>query len=125
MCYTLCFQKSEWMTTTCNHALYAIIDVFTQFYDILHTLLLDELYQQLIWCVQQGNCCHKTVEVDGLSYFIVMVEVRRLTCVNFVKPVFQGALILVYVVIQLICKFKCQQKCMQLMYMHKMSNHTN
>jgi len=43
------------MTTTCNHALYAIIDVFTQFYDTLHTLLLDELYQQLIWCVQQGK----------------------------------------------------------------------
>ncbi|XP_052264736.1 brefeldin A-inhibited guanine nucleotide-exchange protein 1-like isoform X3 [Dreissena polymorpha] len=47
--------KSEWMTTTCNHALYAIIDVFTQFYDVLHGLLLDELYQQLIWCVQQDN----------------------------------------------------------------------
>ncbi|KAL4236729.1 Brefeldin A-inhibited guanine nucleotide-exchange protein 1 [Mactra antiquata] len=48
-------EKSEWMTTTCNHALYAIIDVFSQFYDVLHTLLLDELYQQLIWCVQQDN----------------------------------------------------------------------
>ncbi|XP_060556468.1 brefeldin A-inhibited guanine nucleotide-exchange protein 1-like isoform X2 [Ruditapes philippinarum] len=48
-------EKSEWMTTTCNHALYAIIDVFTQYYDVLHTLLLDELYQQLIWCVQQDN----------------------------------------------------------------------
>ncbi|XP_053393840.1 brefeldin A-inhibited guanine nucleotide-exchange protein 1-like isoform X3 [Mercenaria mercenaria] len=47
--------KSEWMTTTCNHALYAIIDVFTQYYDVLYTLLLDELYQQLIWCVQQDN----------------------------------------------------------------------
>ncbi|XP_052777069.1 brefeldin A-inhibited guanine nucleotide-exchange protein 1-like isoform X4 [Mya arenaria] len=47
--------KNEWMTTTCNHALYAIIDVFSQFYDILHTMLLNELYQQLIWCVQQDN----------------------------------------------------------------------
>ena len=48
-------QKAEWMTTTCNHALYAIIDVFTQYYDALQALLLAELYQQLRWCVQQGN----------------------------------------------------------------------
>lgn len=43
------------MTTTCNHALYAIIDVFTQYYDALQALLLAELYQQLRWCVQQDN----------------------------------------------------------------------
>ena len=54
--YILSFlQKAEWMTTTCNHALYAIIDVFTQYYDALQALLLAELYQQLRWCVQQGN----------------------------------------------------------------------
>ena len=48
-------QKSEWMTTTCNHALYAIVDVFTQYYDVLHPILLDELYDQLRWCVNQGT----------------------------------------------------------------------
>ena len=48
-------QKSEWMTTTCNHALYAIVDVFTQYYDALHPLLLDDLYKQLQWCVNQDN----------------------------------------------------------------------
>jgi len=52
--FRVILQKSEWMTTTCNHALYAIIDVFSQFYEVLHDMLLDELYQQLIWCVQQG-----------------------------------------------------------------------
>ena len=49
------FQKAEWMTTTCNHALYAIVDVFTQYYDVLNPILMDELYDQLKWCVQQGT----------------------------------------------------------------------
>ncbi|EDW13486.1 brefeldin A-inhibited guanine nucleotide-exchange protein 1 [Drosophila mojavensis] len=48
-------EKSEWMTTTCNHALYAIIDVFTQYFDVLGHLLLEELFAQLHWCVQQNN----------------------------------------------------------------------
>lgn len=48
-------EKSEWMTTTCNHALYAIIDVFTQYFDVLSQLLLQDLYNQFIWCVQQNN----------------------------------------------------------------------
>lgn len=55
------FQKAEWMTTTCNHALYAIVDVFTQYFDILGPLLLEDLYTQLHWCVQQGICLHKQV----------------------------------------------------------------
>ncbi len=49
------FQKGEWMMTTCNHALYAIVDVFSQYYDSLAPILLPDIYQQLFWCVQQGN----------------------------------------------------------------------
>ncbi|KAL7016561.1 hypothetical protein ACKWTF_010064 [Chironomus riparius] len=48
-------EKNEWMTTTCNHALYAIIDVFSQYFDVLGPLLLKDLYSQLQWCVQQNN----------------------------------------------------------------------
>ncbi|KAH1004368.1 hypothetical protein HUJ04_004126 [Dendroctonus ponderosae] len=48
-------DKAEWMTTTCNHALYAIVDVFTQYFDVLGPLLLEDLYAQLHWCVQQDN----------------------------------------------------------------------
>lgn len=48
-------EKAEWMTTTCNHALYAIVDVFTQYFDVLGPLLLEDLYFQLHWCVQQDN----------------------------------------------------------------------
>ncbi|XP_066903562.1 brefeldin A-inhibited guanine nucleotide-exchange protein 1 isoform X2 [Halyomorpha halys] len=47
--------KAEWMTTTCNHALYAIVDVFTQYFQTLGPILLQDLYGQLLWCVQQKN----------------------------------------------------------------------
>ncbi|XP_013378695.1 brefeldin A-inhibited guanine nucleotide-exchange protein 1 isoform X2 [Lingula anatina] len=73
-------EKAEWMTTTCNHALYAIIDVFTQYYDMLQGILLDDLYQQLFWCVQQGynnneqlarsgtNCLENLVISNGMKF---------------------------------------------------------
>uniref|UniRef100_A0A6I8RJ48 ADP ribosylation factor guanine nucleotide exchange factor 2 n=1 Tax=Xenopus tropicalis TaxID=8364 RepID=A0A6I8RJ48_XENTR len=48
-------EKSEWMTTTCNHALYAICDVFTQFYEALNSVLLSDILSQLHWCVKQDN----------------------------------------------------------------------
>lgn len=48
-------QKAEWMTTTCNHALYAICDVFTQYLEVLSDVLLDDIFAQLYWCVQQGR----------------------------------------------------------------------
>ncbi|XP_068191405.1 brefeldin A-inhibited guanine nucleotide-exchange protein 2 [Antennarius striatus] len=48
-------EKTEWMTTTCNHALYAICDVFTQFYQPLSEILLADIFTQLQWCVRQDN----------------------------------------------------------------------
>ncbi|XP_048384651.1 brefeldin A-inhibited guanine nucleotide-exchange protein 1 isoform X4 [Stegostoma tigrinum] len=48
-------EKAEWMTTTCNHALYAICDVFTQYFEVLNDILLDDIFAQLYWCVQQDN----------------------------------------------------------------------
>uniref|UniRef100_A0A4W3GEL9 ARF guanine nucleotide exchange factor 1 n=1 Tax=Callorhinchus milii TaxID=7868 RepID=A0A4W3GEL9_CALMI len=48
-------EKAEWMTTTCNHALYAICDVFTQYFEVLSDILLDDIFAQLYWCVQQDN----------------------------------------------------------------------
>uniref|UniRef100_A0A8D0HQT5 ARF guanine nucleotide exchange factor 2 n=1 Tax=Sphenodon punctatus TaxID=8508 RepID=A0A8D0HQT5_SPHPU len=48
-------EKSEWMTTTCNHALYAICDVLTQFYEALNEILLPDIFAQLHWCVKQDN----------------------------------------------------------------------
>ena len=43
------------MTTTCSHALYAIVDVFTQYLSELADVFLYDMYHQLIWCVQQGK----------------------------------------------------------------------
>ncbi|RXN04096.1 brefeldin A-inhibited guanine nucleotide-exchange 1-like isoform X4 [Labeo rohita] len=54
--------KAEWMTTTCNHALYAICDVFTQYFESLSDVLLDDILSQLYWCVQQGECTVPTID---------------------------------------------------------------
>lgn len=43
------------MTITCNHALTSIVDVFTQYFDMLCPILLQDLYAQLQWCIQQGT----------------------------------------------------------------------
>ncbi|XP_048255616.1 brefeldin A-inhibited guanine nucleotide-exchange protein 1-like isoform X2 [Haliotis rufescens] len=79
-------EKNEWMTTTCNHALYAIVDVFTQYYDVLSDILLSDLYQMLHWCVQQDNeqlarsgtnCLENLVISNGIKY---APEVWEKTC---------------------------------------------
>lgn len=33
-------ERTEWMNTTCNHTLFSVVDIFTQFYDVLHDILL-------------------------------------------------------------------------------------
>lgn len=43
------------MTTTCNHALYAIVDVFTQYYDVIPESIVEDLYSQLKWCINQSK----------------------------------------------------------------------
>ena len=49
------FQKEEWMTTTCKDALYAIMDVFSQHFEMLAPVLLDDILHQLKSCVKQGG----------------------------------------------------------------------
>ncbi|KJH41581.1 hypothetical protein DICVIV_12440 [Dictyocaulus viviparus] len=62
-------DKKEWMMTTCNHAMYAIVDVFTQYYPQLSELVLPSIYDQFAVCIQQsivlfGNCLLLTWEPD-------------------------------------------------------------
>uniref|UniRef100_A0A674NWG3 ARF guanine nucleotide exchange factor 2 n=1 Tax=Takifugu rubripes TaxID=31033 RepID=A0A674NWG3_TAKRU len=80
------FQKTEWMTTTCNHALYAICDVFTQFYEPLSEILLADIFTQLQWCVRQDNeqlarsgtnCLENLVILNGEKF---NNEVWNMTC---------------------------------------------
>ncbi|GAB5569119.1 brefeldin A-inhibited guanine nucleotide-exchange protein 2 isoform X1 [Prionailurus iriomotensis] len=66
-------EKSEWMTTTCNHALYAICDVFTQFYEALNEVLLSDVFAQLQWYNEQlarsgTNCLENLVISNGEKF---------------------------------------------------------
>ncbi|XP_054602182.1 brefeldin A-inhibited guanine nucleotide-exchange protein 2 isoform X2 [Nothobranchius furzeri] len=79
-------EKTEWMTTTCNHALYAICDVFTQFYEPLSEILLEDIFTQLQWCVKQDNeqlarsgtnCLENLVILNGEKF---SPEVWNVTC---------------------------------------------
>lgn len=79
-------EKTEWMTTTCNHALYAICDVFTQFYEPLNEILLADIFTQLQWCVRQDNeqlarsgtnCLENLVILNGEKF---SPEVWDITC---------------------------------------------
>ncbi|XP_036446797.1 brefeldin A-inhibited guanine nucleotide-exchange protein 2 [Colossoma macropomum] len=79
-------EKTEWMTTTCNHALYAICDVFTQFYEPLSEVLLADVFAQLQWCVKQDNeqlarsgtnCLENLVIQNGEKF---NAEVWDITC---------------------------------------------
>lgn len=56
------------MTITCNHALTSIVDVFTQYFDILCAVLLQDLYAQLQWCIQQGIICQSVYSNFKLFY---------------------------------------------------------
>ncbi|KAM9506460.1 brefeldin A-inhibited guanine nucleotide-exchange protein 2-like isoform 2-T2 [Salvelinus alpinus] len=79
-------EKHEWMTTTCNHTLYAICDVFTQFYEPLSEVLLADIFTQLQWCVRQDNeqlarsginCLENLVILNGEKF---SPEVWNVTC---------------------------------------------
>ncbi|MCJ8741673.1 hypothetical protein PDJAM_G00073420 [Pangasius djambal] len=88
-------EKTEWMTTTCNHALYAICDVFTQFYEPLSEVLLVDVFAQLQWCVRQDNeqlarsgtnCLENLVIQNGEKF---SGEVWDITC-NCMLEIFQS-----------------------------------
>ncbi|XP_067107954.1 brefeldin A-inhibited guanine nucleotide-exchange protein 1 isoform X2 [Osmerus mordax] len=87
-------EKAEWMTTTCNHALYAISDVFTQYFESLNDVLLDDILAQLYWCVQQDNeqlarsgtnCLENVVILNGEKFSL---ETWDKTC-NCMLDIFQ------------------------------------
>ncbi len=48
-------NSKDWMDTTCNHTLYAMTDVFNEFFPRLAPLLLKDLLKQFQWCVMQDN----------------------------------------------------------------------
>lgn len=62
------------MRTTCNHALYAVVDVFTQYYPVLSTILLTNIYEQLYWCAKQG--------VNIIILKILKAEIHYISLIN-------------------------------------------
>ncbi|PAV59959.1 hypothetical protein WR25_18037 [Diploscapter pachys] len=65
-------DKKEWLMTTCNHALYAIVDVFTMYFDHLSTLLLPQIYEQFTVCIQQQDDMLARSTVDCLETLILL-----------------------------------------------------
>ena len=70
-------EKFEWLSTTCNHALYAIVDVFTEYFPVLRQVVFSDVLQQLIWCIQQDsdqlarssvNCFESLVLQNGAAF---------------------------------------------------------
>lgn len=59
-------DKSEWMKNTCSLALHSIVEVFTQYFDMLGPSLLSQFYNQLIWCVSQDD---ESLAVSAINYF--------------------------------------------------------
>ncbi|XP_020613851.1 brefeldin A-inhibited guanine nucleotide-exchange protein 1-like [Orbicella faveolata] len=83
-------EKSEWMTTTCNHALYAVVDVFTQYFEVLSDVLLEDMFSHLLWCVQQdneqlarsGTNCLENLVVSNGSQFSSDMWQRACRCIR-------------------------------------------
>lgn len=48
-------DKREWMSTTCNHAMLSVVDIFTQYFDLLSHLALPMIYKQFSVFIRQQN----------------------------------------------------------------------
>lgn len=59
------------MTTTCNHALYAIVDVFSEYFNSLASIQLKNVYQHIFWCVQQESEQLTSSAINCLQNLIV------------------------------------------------------
>ncbi|XP_039270898.2 brefeldin A-inhibited guanine nucleotide-exchange protein 1-like [Styela clava] len=87
-------EKSDWFATTCNHALFAVCDVFTQYYETLSPTLLHDVYGQLLWCVEKENeqlarsgvnCLENLVLSNGTKF---TKETWKVTC-DTIQTVFK------------------------------------
>eukprot|EP00123_Amoebidium_parasiticum_P018332 comp24173_c0_seq3/m.44171 comp24173_c0_seq3/g.44171 ORF comp24173_c0_seq3/g.44171 comp24173_c0_seq3/m.44171 type:complete len:1874 (-) comp24173_c0_seq3:308-5929(-) len=47
-------ERAAWMNTTCNHAIFAVGEVFTQYFAVLAPLL-PTFFENLNWCIMQDN----------------------------------------------------------------------
>jgi hypothetical protein len=66
------------MNTTCNHALFAVVELYTQFLPALMPLL-PQFYTVLVWSISQGMSC------SAWSWVLMSPEVR-LSCLTIPPP---------------------------------------
>lgn len=64
-------EKSDWMTNTCNLALFAIMHVFSENFEQLSSFVT-LFYEQLFLCIQQGNEQLAKDAIDVLENLVVL-----------------------------------------------------
>lgn len=56
------------MNTTCNHALFALLEIFNMFYSDLKDIVLEDLLDRIHWCTLQGiGCAYVCVKAGVLN----------------------------------------------------------
>ena len=70
-------SHKEWMDTTCNHTLYAMTDVFNEFFDKLSPILLTDLLDQFRWCLVQENDQLSKSAVSCLENLVLTNRISR------------------------------------------------
>uniref|UniRef100_A0A7E4WE95 SEC7 domain-containing protein n=1 Tax=Panagrellus redivivus TaxID=6233 RepID=A0A7E4WE95_PANRE len=63
-------NKTEWMVTTCNHALFSIVDVISEHFKQLAPHV-PTFYEQLFLCIQQGSEQLARAAIDVLENLVV------------------------------------------------------
>lgn len=46
---------NEWLTTTCNHTLHALVDLYLQYQNKVHPFMFDDLCKIILWCLSKNN----------------------------------------------------------------------
>jgi brefeldin A-inhibited guanine nucleotide-exchange protein len=86
-------EMTDWMNTTCNHALRSIVDVVSVFFDKLQDVLLKDTFALLEWCIHRDNeqlartateCLHILVMNNGVKFSDGSWEIT----VNFIRKFF-------------------------------------
>ncbi|CAJ0573252.1 unnamed protein product, partial [Mesorhabditis spiculigera] len=90
-------DKREWVTTTCNHALLSVVDVFYQYFDVLAPTAMPIIYDKFAACIHQDNenlarttvnCLEDLVKRNGTRFTPDMWE----RTVKLIASLFQNTL---------------------------------
>ncbi|KNC84585.1 hypothetical protein SARC_03204 [Sphaeroforma arctica JP610] len=88
-------ERIAWLNTTCNHALFAIVELFTLYMDQLEPMLA-AFYGTLRWCIDQDNeqiarSATQCLQVLVLSNGHLFTSASWDATANAVKSLFEGS----------------------------------